>query len=236
VPFTQSGIYLTIPGMRLHPFNGIRACDILENRCTAPANRHIPMTETPLQPETSLLPECRLEEEPQLLPPLALLEAALFLAKEPMTCRKLSQLAGLPERTRTRQLIQKLNQRYEQHRSAFCVVEVAEGFQLRTRPELAAWLVRMQGSSQSVRLSNPAMETLTVIAYRQPVPRTEIERIRGVQCGDLIRQLLEQDLATIVGRSEELGRPFLYGTTSHFLKIFGLANLNDLPTLTPDIL
>jgi segregation and condensation protein B len=75
------------------------------------------------------------------------------------------------------------------------------------------------------------METLTVIAYRQPIPRAEVERIRGVQCGDLIRQLLDQDLARIVGRSDALGRPFLYGTTSTFLRLFGLGSLHDLPAL-----
>ena len=165
------------------------------------------------------------------LQPIALLEAALFLAKEPISSRKLAQLASLPEKTKARQLIRELNKRYDQDRSAFCIVEVAEGFQLRTRPELAAWLARMQGISAAVRLSNPAMETLTVIAYRQPIPRAEVERIRGVQCGDMIRQLLDQDLAKIVGRSEELGRPFLYGTTSKFLHVFGLGSLNDLPAL-----
>jgi segregation and condensation protein B len=159
------------------------------------------------------------------------LEAALFLAKEPMSSRRLAQLAGLPEGTRIRQLIRSLNKRYDQDQSAFCVAEVAGGFQLRTRPELAAWLVRMQEVPTTVRLSNPTMETLTVIAYRQPVPRTEVERIRGVQCGELIRQLLDQDLAKIVGRSEELGRPFLYGTTPKFLQVFGLGSLNDLPAL-----
>jgi segregation and condensation protein B len=168
---------------------------------------------------------------PVALPPMALLEAALFLAKEPMSSRRLAQLAGLPEGTRTRQLIRELNKRYDQDQSAFCITEVAEGFQLRTRPEFAPWLVRMQGIPAAVRLSSPAMETLTVIAYRQPIPRTEVERIRGVQCGDLIRQLLDQDLAKIVGRSEELGRPFLYGTTPKFLQIFGLGSLNDLPAL-----
>ena len=75
------------------------------------------------------------------------------------------------------------------------------------------------------------METLTVIAYRQPIPRAEVERIRGVQCSDLIRQLLDQDLAKIVGRSEDLGRPFLYGTTSKFLQVFGLGSLNELPAI-----
>jgi segregation and condensation protein B len=162
---------------------------------------------------------------------MALLEAALFLAKEPMSSRRLAQLAGLPEGTKTRLLISELNERYDQDQSAFCIVEVAEGFQLRTRPEFAPWLVRMQSVPMAIRLSNPAMETLTVIAYRQPVLRAEVERIRGVQCGDLIRQLLDQGLVKTVGRSKELGRPILYGTTSKFLRVFGLGSLDDLPIL-----
>ena len=164
----------------------------------------------------------------------AKLEAALFLAKEPMTSRRLAQLAGLPEGSKTRQLVRGLNKRYDDDQSAFCIVEVADGFQLRTRPEFATWLVRMQEVPTAVRLSNPAMETLTVIAYRQPIPRAEVERIRGVQCGDLIRQLLDQDLAKIVGRSEDLGRPYLYGTTQKFLRVFGLYSLNELPALDTD--
>jgi len=167
------------------------------------------------------------------LQPMALLEAALFLAKEPYSSRKLSQLAGLPEGTKTRQLIRELNKWYDQDQSAFCIVEVAEGFQLRTRPEFASWLVRMQEVPSAVRLSNPAMETLTVIAYQQPVLRAEVERIRGVQCGDLIRQLLDQGLVKTAGRSKELGRPILYGTTQKFLRVFGLGGLDDLPALDP---
>ena len=159
------------------------------------------------------------------------LEAALFLAKEPMSSRRLAQLANIPEGTRVRHLIRELQKRYDQDQSAFCITEVSGGFQLRTRQECAAWLVRTQSIPTAVRLSNPAMETLTVIAYQQPIPRAEVERIRGVQCGDLIRQLLDQDLAKIVGRSDALGRPFLYGTTSTFLRIFGLGSLHDLPPL-----
>jgi len=209
--------------MVFHPFNSKRACDFWTVR-GAPEYR--------LNAETILAtPEEAQPEKSVELQPMALLEAALFLAKEPMSSRRLAQLAGLPEGTKTRQLIRELNKRYDNDQSAFCVVEVADGFQLRTRPEFATWLVRMQGVPTAVRLSNPAMETLTVIAYQQPIPRAELERIRGVQCGDLIRQLLEQDLAKIVGRSEELGRPYLYGTTQKFLRVFGLGNLNDLPTL-----
>ena len=208
--------------MAFHFFKGNQADDLRAVQ-SAPEYRLHVLTETPAE-----------EPQPQKLPalqPAALLEAALFLAKEPMSSRRLSQLAGLPEGTRTRQLIRELNKRYDKYLSAFCIVEVAEGFQLRTRPEFAPWLVRMQEVPAAVRLSNPAMETLTVIAYRQPIPRAEVERIRGVQCSDLIRQLLDQDLVKIVGRSEELGRPFLYGTTQKFLRVFGLGSLTDLPAL-----
>ena len=219
-------------GMMLHPFNGSRTDDFWTVRF-ATEHRLSDLADTPLSDET--IPKEIPHSEPIAanLPPQALLEAALFLAKEPMPSRRLAQLAGLPEGkgTSPQHLIRELNKRYDRNRSAFCVVEVAEGFQLRTRPEFAPWLARLQGVPAAVRLSNPAMETLTVIAYRQPIPRTEVERIRGVQCGDLIRQLLDQDLAKIVGRSEELGRPFLYGTTPKFLKTFGLASLNDLPAL-----
>jgi len=213
--------------MTLHPFNDKRACDFWTVQ-SAPEYRLNGALKTSLVVSQTAIPTDELTVEQQ---PMTLLEAALFLAKEPMSSRKLAQLAGLPEGTKTRQLLRELNRRYDQDRSAFCIVEIAEGFQLRTRPELASWLVRMQEIPAAVRLSHPAMETLTVIAYRQPIPRTEVERIRGVQCGDLIRQLLDQDLAKIVGRSEELGRPFLYGTTQKFLRIFGLGGLNDLPVL-----
>jgi segregation and condensation protein B len=160
---------------------------------------------------------------------IANMEAVLFLSREPLSGRRLVQLAELPEGTRVRSLIRELNDQYDQRQSAFRVIEVAGGFQLRTRPEFASWLVRIQEVPVTVRLSNPAMETLAIIAYRQPIHRAEIEKLRGVQCGELIRQLLDRDLVKIVGRSEELGRPFFYGTTKNFLQVFGLGSLNDLP-------
>lgn len=156
------------------------------------------------------------------------LEAALFLTKEPTPSRRLSQLACIPDGSRVRALIRQLNQRYQRDGSSFCVVEVAGGFQLRTFPEFAPWLFRLQEVPVEIHLTNAAMETLAVIAYEQPILRVNIERVRGVQCGELLRQLLEQDLIKIVGRSEELGRPFLYGTTKRFLQVFGLVHLEDL--------
>lgn len=163
---------------------------------------------------------------------MARLEAALFLAREPLGSRKLAQLANLADGTEARTLVRKLNQAYDAGGNAVRVVEVAGGYQLLTRPKFAPWLRRLLSTSAEVRLSGAAMETLAVVAYRQPVMRAEIEAIRGVQCGEILRQLMERDLVRIVGRSEELGRPFLYGTTRRFLQVFGLRHLDDLPRLT----
>ncbi len=160
---------------------------------------------------------------------MARLEAVLFLLREPLGSRKLAQLAGLADGTEARTLVRKLNRLYDAEGCAFRVVEVAGGFQLMTRPKFAPWLRRVQAWPAEVRLSAPAMETLAVVAYRQPVLRAEIEAIRGVQCGEILRQLMERDLVRIVGRSEELGRPLLYGTTRRFLQVFGLRQLEELP-------
>lgn len=160
---------------------------------------------------------------------LTRLEAALFLSREPAPAKRLAILADLEDGTRIRELIGELNQRYRKIKSAFCVVEVAGGYQLRTYPEFAPWLFRLQEASVEVRLTRTAMETLAIIAYKQPILRASIERIRGAACGDILRQLLDQDLIQIAGRLEEPGRPFLYGTTKRFLQVFGLVDLNALP-------
>ena len=160
---------------------------------------------------------------------IARLEATLFLSRQPQTSRKLAQLAGLADGTKARTLVRTLNRRYDALGSAFRIEEVAGGFQLMTRPKFAPWLRRLHPASPEVRLSPPAMETLAVVAYRQPVLRAEIEAIRGVQSGEVLRQLIERDLVRIAGRSDELGRPFLYGTTRQFLQVFGLRHLDELP-------
>ena len=153
----------------------------------------------------------------------------MFLSREPLASRKLARLAGLADGTKARTLVRALNRRYDAEGSAFRVEEIAGGFQLLTRPKYAPWLRRLHSIPVEVRLSIPAMETLAVVAYRQPVLRAEIEAIRGVQCGEVLRQLIERNLVRIVGRSEELGRPLLYGTTKQFLQVFGLRHLEDLP-------
>ncbi len=157
------------------------------------------------------------------------LESVLFLAREPLNSRKLSQYANLADGTEARTLIRKLNEMYDRSGRAFRVEEVAGGYQLLTRPAFATWLRKLGHVPAEIRLSAPALETLAVIAYRQPVLRADIEAIRGVNCGEILRQLMERDLVRISGRSEELGRPFLYGTTRRFLQTFGLVNLDELP-------
>ncbi|MGQ9563034.1 MAG: SMC-Scp complex subunit ScpB [Thermogutta sp.] len=159
----------------------------------------------------------------------ARVEAVLFLARQPLPGRKIAQIAGLDSGAQVRALVRRLNRLYDENRTAFRIMEVAGGFQLRTRAGFEPWIARLVKGPNQIRLSPPALETLTVIAYRQPILRAEIEAIRGVQCGEAIRQLLERGLIRVVGRSEELGRPYLYGTSSMFLEIFGLRGLDDLP-------
>lgn len=159
---------------------------------------------------------------------LARVEAVLFLAKEPLSSRKLAQLARLADGTEGRTLVRRLNRLYDLGGSPFRVDEVAGGFQLLTRPKFSAWLRRLY-PSPVMSLSAPALETLAVVAYRQPVIRAEIESIRGVQCDEILRHLMDRDLLKIVGRAEDLGRPMLYGTTRRFLQVFGLRHVDDLP-------
>jgi segregation and condensation protein B len=160
---------------------------------------------------------------------LSRLEAALFLAREPQTLRKLAQLANLTDATEARTLLADLRKRYDERGSAFQVTQVSGGYQLLSRPEFSVWLRPQTASEPAVRLSPPTLETLAVVAYRQPVLRAEVEAIRGVSCGEVLRQLLDRELLRIVGRSEELGRPLWYGTTKRFLQMFGLRNLDELP-------
>ncbi|HQU41665.1 MAG TPA: SMC-Scp complex subunit ScpB [Pirellulales bacterium] len=160
---------------------------------------------------------------------MARVEAVLFVAHEPLTTRKIARLAGLADGTEARTLIRRLSRFYDSQASAFRVEQVAGGFQLLTRPKFGGWLRRLHPSPVETRLSAPALETLAVVAYRQPVVRAEIESIRGVQCGEMLRQLMERDLVRIAGRSHELGRPFLYGTTRRFLQWLGLQSIDDLP-------
>lgn len=160
---------------------------------------------------------------------LARVEAALFLATEPLTARKLARTAALADSAEARRLVQRLRELYDADATAFQVEEIAGGFQLHARPAYRPWLARAHRTGTDIKLSPAALETLAVVAYRQPVPRADVEAVRGVGCGELLTQLMEKGLIKIVGRQESLGRPVLYGTTKKFLQIFGLGSLKDLP-------
>ena len=138
-------------------------------------------------------------------------------------------MANLADGTEARTVLNSLRQRYDERGCAFQVAQVAGGYQLLSRREFAQWLRPHGTADREIRLSPPALETLAVVAYRQPVLRAEVEAIRGVACGEILRLLMDRDLLRIVGRSEELGRPLRYGTTKRFLEVFGLCNLDQLP-------
>lgn len=157
------------------------------------------------------------------------LEAVLFLARKSLTTRRISQLAVLEDGTEARVLIKSLNKHYDQAGRSFHIKRVAGGFQLLTRPQFFDWINRIKKAPPMIRLSQSAQETLTVIAYRQPIIKADIETIRGISCGEMLRQLLEKGLIKIAGRSEDLGRPFLYATTRQFLTEFGFGNIEQLP-------
>lgn len=160
---------------------------------------------------------------------MANLKAVLFLAKEPLSSRKLAQYSNLADGTEARTLVTRLNQQLDASGRALRVESVAGGYLMVTRPQFAKWLRRLEYLPSATRLSAPAMETLSVVAYRQPVLRAEVEAVRGVGCGEMLGQLLNRDLIRISGRSEELGRPYLYSTTKRFLLTFGLRSLDELP-------
>ena len=162
-------------------------------------------------------------------PALARLEAALFVAEGALTAKKLAQFAALPDSTAIPGMVEELNAGYEVDQSAWRVERLATGYQLMTRPVFARWLDKVHERQARLKLSPPAMETLTIIAYRQPLTRADLEEVRGVQSTELLKQLMERGLVKVVGEHDSLGRPYLYGTTRLFLESFGIRSLDDMP-------
>jgi segregation and condensation protein B len=162
--------------------------------------------------------------------PLAqLLEAALFSACRPLTAEELATLDPDANVAAVRVALDQLREHYDFNQHGVELVELAGGYQILSRPVHAAALERAQFSVRTPKLSAATLETLAVIAYRQPVGRVEIEEIRGVSAGGVLRSLQERGLIEVVGRSEALGRPLLYGTTALFLELLGMRDLADLP-------
>lgn len=162
-------------------------------------------------------------------PKAARVEAVFFVADQPLSLRKLVQLATLVDSAEARQLIDWLNAAYDASGSPLQVTPVASGYQLLTRPQYAYWLGKLHSRQTELKLTPSALETLTIVAYRGPLTRAEIEQLRGVQCAEILKILMERGLVRIAGEDTSLGRPFLYETTRQFLELFGLASLDRLP-------
>lgn len=160
----------------------------------------------------------------------SLMEALLFLSGEPLTPSSLKSVTEMEE-PEIKRIMGELISDYRDRDGGIHIVEIANGYQMVTNPRYAPWIKKFRGTQTSNKLSMPALETLAIIAYRQPIIKAEIEQIRGVNSDGVIKTLLERRLIRIMGRKEAPGRPLLYGTTREFLQYFGLKDLTELPTL-----
>ncbi len=159
-----------------------------------------------------------------------IVEAVLFASDEPTSAASLAEAAGDDVTVgMVRAAVDELVADYDAQGRAFTVEEIAGGYQLFTRPRYNKYLKKLVRRRVQQRFTQAALETLAIIAYKQPVTRVEVEDIRGVACGDMIRTLIEKGLVRVAGRSPEIGHALLYGTTRKFLQVFGLASIKDLP-------
>ena len=158
-----------------------------------------------------------------------IVEAVLFSSDAPLTPDEIARADERLDEDQVEEALQMLKAEYDDAQRAFHLTEIAEGYQILTRPEFAPYLERFDNVPKPNRLSGPSLETLAIIAYRQPIGRIEIEYIRGVNSSGVIRTLQDRSLIDIVGRGDGLGRPLLYGTTQRFQEHFGFASLDDLP-------
>jgi segregation and condensation protein B len=160
----------------------------------------------------------------------SIIEALLFASDEPLSAGRLADVVGDGATSaRVRRAVEALVEEYKNEKRSFTVEELAGGYQFFSLPEFNAFLRRLGRARREAHISQAAVETLAIVAYRQPITRAEIEDIRGVAAGDMLRSLIEKGLARVMGKAEQLGHPLLYGTTKKFLQFFGLKDLKDLP-------
>ncbi|MBU0986786.1 MAG: SMC-Scp complex subunit ScpB [Proteobacteria bacterium] len=158
-----------------------------------------------------------------------IIESLLFVAESPLTLDRIKTVLPQADIQQISDALFQLSQEYETRKGGFFLREVAGGYQIRTRPEYRDWIKRFIQPTPP-RLSKAALETLAIIAYKQPIIRSDIEHIRGVDCGGILRTLLERKLIRVLGRKQIPGRPLIYATTRQFLEVFDLKDLKDLPT------
>lgn len=158
------------------------------------------------------------------------LEAILFVADRALSLKKIASILELPVEE-CKELLKELKESYLKEKRGFQLKEVAGGYRLFTNPEAAPYVEKLVCGVEAKKLTQAALETLAIIAYRQPITKSEVSAIRGVDSGAVIQTLIEKNLVREVGRGETLGHPILLGTTSHFLEVFGLKSLEELPPL-----
>jgi len=164
----------------------------------------------------------------------SIVEALLFSTDVALPAAKIAQMLEVGDAGDVKNHVEALNAKYERQGLSFRIEAIAKGYQMLTLPVYNRWIAKLHKARADARFSQAALETLAIVAYKQPVLRADIEAIRGVAVGDVLVRLREMNLVRIVGRAEEIGRPLLYGTTTKFLEVFGLASLKDLPKLDPD--
>ncbi len=164
----------------------------------------------------------------------SVVESLLLATDDPLPATKIAQLLGTGDAADVKAHIEHLNERYAQTGASFRIEAIAKGYQMLTLPAYTTWIQKLHKARDDSRLSPAALETLAIVAYKQPILRADVEAIRGVAVGDMLVRLRDMGLVRIVGRAEEVGRPLLYGTTTKFLDVFGLASLKDLPKVDAD--
>lgn len=164
---------------------------------------------------------------------MAIIEAVLFAMGDSVELSKLSHVLEMPEED-IREIIAKMNDKYKKQDRGIYIVELEDSVQLCTKPELYEYLIKVAKAPRKVVLTDTLIETLSIIAYKQPVTRLEVEKIRGVSCDHAINRLIEFNLIQELGRMDAPGRPLLFGTTEEFLRTFGVKSLGDLPMINPE--
>lgn len=160
----------------------------------------------------------------------AIIESLLFVSEVPLSLAKIKGLLSMYTHAEITVALEELRQEYMRNEHGFYLAEIGQGYQFRTKPEYGEWIRSLKRVTPT-RLSQASLETLAIIAYKQPILRAEIEAIRGVDVGGILRLLLEKKLIKIIGRKDVVGRPMIYGTTQRFLEVFSLKDLSSLPTL-----
>ena len=193
-----------------------------------------PVSQDEQATETAALTEEKSAEKTELVETEDLkkiIETLLFITDRPVKPSRLAEVAENTDARRVREVIRQLQDEYSAQNRAVQIVEIAGGFQMATKAEYGRWVRRLYNEKMTTKLSNAALETLAIIAYKQPITRAEMEAIRGVDVAGPLEKLLERSLVRVVGKKDTIGRPMVYGTTDEFLRLFGLNKIAELPDL-----